>query len=218
MKKKKHVNAIFYYSDNVSQLLTDALAFYTAISTPPGNGAVTIPSATITAAQGRVATARAAEGNVNTRTIGAAGARDIAVQAVITDIQNFVAIVQTAANNAPNETAATTIVTECGLHTKKQPSKTKPGFAVKNDATTAGLVDFIYKAAAKGLKACYETQESTDNVNWVTVKTSPDARYTYTHGKPSGTKLYFRGRMILSELKGGAQAWQVPSTAFIFVL
>ena len=140
------------------------------------------------------------------------------MQAVITDIQNFVGIVQTAANNATNATIATTIVTECGLHTKKQPSKTKAGFAVKNDATTAGEVDFIYKAAAKGLKACYETQESTDNINWVTVKTSPDARYTYAHGKPSGTKLYFRGRMILSELKGGAQAWITPSVVYLFVL
>src|ERR1017187_9889863 len=106
MKKKKHVNAIFYYSDNVSQLLTNALAFYIAISTPPGNGAVTIPAASITAAQNRVAAARTAEGNVNTRTIGAADARDIAVNLVITDIQNFVAIVQTASNNATNETIA----------------------------------------------------------------------------------------------------------------
>ena len=218
MKKKKHVNAIFYYNDNVSQLLTDALAFYIAISTPPGNGVVTIPPAVITAAQNRVAAARIAEGNVNTRTIGAAGARDVAVQAVITDIQNFVGIVQTAANNAADATIATTIVTECGLHTKKQSSKTKPGFAVKNDATSAGFVDFIFKGPGKGTRACYEIQESPDNITWVTVKVSLDTLSKYAHGKSGGTKLYFRGRMILSEKKGGAQAWQIPPTAFIFVL
>ena len=218
MKKRKHVNAIFVYNENVSQFLTDALAFIIALSTAPGNTVVTIAATAITAARNHITAAQTAETNVASRTIGTANTRDVAVNQVITDVQNFVAIVQTAANNAPDVATATSIVTECGLVTRKPSNKTKAGFNVKNDAATAGLVDFIYKAAAQGLKACYETQESLDNINWVTVKTSPDSSYTFAHGKASGTKVYFRGRIILSEKKGGAQAWITPPTAFIFVL
>ena len=110
------------------------------------------------------------------------------------------------------------IITECGLHTRKITSKTKAGFTVGNDATTAGLLDFVFKAATGGVGASYETQQSTDNIAWATVKTSPDSSSTYAHGAVSGTKLYHRGRVILSEKKGGAQAWITPPVPYIFVL
>lgn len=167
MKKRKHVNAIFVFNENVSQFLTDALAFLIALSTAPGNTVVTIAAAAITAARNHITAAQTAETNVASRTIGTAGTRDVAVNQGITDVQNFVAIVQTAANNAPDVATATSIVTECGLVTRKPSNKTKAGFAAKNDPTTGGLFDFIYKAAAKGLKACYETQESLDNITWL---------------------------------------------------
>src|ERR1700758_607761 len=120
MKKKKHVEAIFTFSDNVSQLLTDALAFYKAISTAPGDTHVSIPAADITTAQGHVTTAQTAEGSTNTRLQGTTDNRDIAVNVVITDVMNFVALVQIAVNNALTPIAAAAIVTDCGLHTRKQ--------------------------------------------------------------------------------------------------
>ena len=218
MSKRKHVNAVFATSENVSQFLTDALTFYTAISTPPGSTAVTITPAAITAAQGRVATARTAESAVGTGTMGLAAARDIAVAAVETDVRNFTALVQIAANSAVDAATATTIITECGLVTKKIGSKTKDGFSVALNSTTAGLLDLVFKAPVKNVKASYETQQSVDNLNWVTVNVSPDSRNTYAHGMASGTKLYFRGRVILSVKKGGAQAWLTPSISFIYTL
>ena len=218
MSKRKHVTAVFATSENVSQFLTDALTFYTAIATPPGSTAVIIPPAAITAAQGRVATARTAESAVGTGTIGLAATRDIAVAAVETDVKNFTALVQIAANNAVDAATATAIVTECGLVTKKNGSKTKDSFAVTLDAITAGLLNFTFKAAAQGLHACYETQQSIDNATWVTVKVSSTGNYTYAHGMPTGTKLYFRGRVILSDKKGGAQAWLTPSVGYLFTL
>jgi len=64
-----------------------------------------------------------------------------------------------------------------------------------------------FKAAARGARACYELQESTDGINFVTVKVSPDSHYKYAHGKAEGTKIWFRGRLSLSEKMGGAQTW-----------
>ena len=217
MKKRKHVNAIFIFDDNVSIFLNDALAFYIALSIAPGNTHVTIPQAEITAAQGNVATAQTSESAVATRKKGTAADRDVDVNAVITDVQNFVALVQIATNNAPNELTAIEIVNDCGLHTRKPAVRTKTGFDVRNDTNTAGSLYIIFKASDKNIKACYETQESSDNINWVTVKTSPDSHYHYTHNKLAGTKLYYRGRVILSEKEGGAQKWMIPPATCIFV-
>ena len=216
MKKRKHVNAIFVYNENVSQFLTDALAFIIAISTAPGNAWVTITAAAITTARNHITAAQTAETNTATRAMGLAGARDLAVQAVVTDVQNFVAQVQIAANNAPDVATAITIVTECGLVTRKPSNKTKGGLSVINDTTVSGTFIVTFKAAAGRAKASYEIQESIDNITWVTVKVSPDSHYLFAHGKPLGTKLYIRGRLSLSEKKGGAQAWITPPTPFIF--
>ena len=218
MSKRKHVNAVFATSENVSQYLTDALTFYTAISTTPGGTFLTITPAAITAAQGRVAAARTAESAVGTGTMGLAAARDLAVGAVETDVKNFTALVQIAANNAVDVATAKTIITECGLVTKRNGAKTKDGFSVTINSVTAGLLDLVYKAPVKNVKASYETQQSMDNVNWLTVNISPDSRNAYAHGMPSGTKLYFRGRVILSVKKGGAQVWLTPSASFIYTL
>lgn len=216
MSKRKHVKAIFTFSKNVSQFLTDAQTFYTAISTAPGSGYVTVTSASITTAQGRITAARTAESAVGTGAMGLAAARDLAVGLVEADVRNFVMIVQAATNNALDVATATTIVTECGLNTRKAASKTKNDFEVVNDAQSAGVLDVVFKAVGNGKNACYETQMSTDNINWATVKISPDSRITLPHGSVSGSKLYFRGRVILSERNGGPQSWITPPSAYIF--
>lgn len=227
-KKQKHVEAIFHFDENVSQLLTDAQAFYAAVApagamgtgSPAGAGSVyvTFTVAQISTALLHLAACRTAESEVTQRTKGTAPARDLTLAAVITDLHNFVATVQISVNNAPDLATAKAIVGACALHTRKDTHKTKAPFNVKNDHTTAGEVDFIFKAAAKGLRASYEIQVSTDNLTWVTIKVTPDSRSKFLHGKPSGTKLYFRGRIILGEKKGGAQEWLIPPVAFIYVL
>lgn len=218
MTKKKHVSAFFTFNSNVSQFLTDAQAFYTAISTAPGSSYVTVTPASITAAQAHITTARTAETAVSTGSIGLASARNLAVAVVETDVRNFMLIVQGAANNAPDLATATTIITECGLTTRRVTSKVKLPFDVLNDDTTAGLLDIIYKAVPHSMSVCYETQISTDNLSWTTVKVTPDSRITYMHGVASGTKLYFRGRVILGEKKGGAQAWVTPPAPYLITL
>ena len=164
-----------------------------------------------------MATARDSEVKTETRAIGTANARDIDVQAVITDVQNFVALVQIAANNAIDELTAITLVSECGLHTRKPAVRTKNDFDVRNDTNTPGSIYFIFKAYDKNVKACYETQESSDNITWVPAKTSPDSHFHYKHSTPAGIKMYYRGRVILSEKEGGAQYWMSPPASYIFV-
>lgn len=218
MKKPPHVHVYFEFSTNVSQMLSDALAFIIAISTLPGSAWVTIATATISASKSKITTAQTAETNTSTRAIGTADARDIAVKPVIVDIENYVAIVQTAVNNASDVATATTIAHECGLHIREIAITTKGDFKVTNDKTAAGVIDVIFKAASKGVHACYELQESADGVTFVSVKVSPDSRYKYAHGKATGTKLWFRGRISLSEKRGGAQAFLAPTIPFINVL
>jgi hypothetical protein len=216
MKKPQHTTAFFIFDDNPSQMLNDALAFLTAISTPPGNTWVTIAAAAIAATKTKITTAQAAETNTKTRTIGAAKARDLAVSPVVTDVLNYVAIVQTAVNNAPNEATALTIITECGLHYKEPVIINKNDFKSENDAATSGVVDIVFKAAPRGVHACYELQESIDGINFTPAKVSPDSRYKYAHGKAIGTKLWFRGRISLSEKRGGAQTWLYPVDVFLY--
>jgi hypothetical protein len=133
----------------------------------------------------------------------------------MTDVNNFVLIVQTAVNNAPNEAAAKQIVSDCGLHTKKFTPVTKGDFKIENDTKVAGELDVIFKAAPKKARAAYELQESTDGVNYVTVKCSPDAHFKYPHQKTLGTKLWFRGRVNLGDKKGGAQPWLYPPESIL---
>ena len=79
MTKRKRVGAIFIFNENVSQFLTDASIFYTALSTTPGSTFVTIPPATMTAAQTHLTAARSAESAAGTGAMGLASARDLAV-------------------------------------------------------------------------------------------------------------------------------------------
>ncbi len=216
MKKPQHTTAYFIFDDNVSQMLSDVLAFLTAISTAPGNTWVTIAAAAIAATKTKITTAQTAESNTKTRAIGMANARDLAVEPVVIDVQNYVAVVQTAVNNAPNKATALTIIRECGLHSKLPVIINKNDFKVTNNTTTNGMVNIVFKAAGEGIHACYEIQESIDGINFTPAKVSPDSRYKYAHGKAAGTKLWFRGRISLSEKRGGAQLWLTPAVAFIF--
>ena len=227
-KKPKQIGVIFNYDENVSQLLTDAVALYEAVSaanqisagSPAGAGSiyVSFTNAQITGFMAHVATARSAETAATMRTTGAAPARNNALAPVIIDIQTVVLAVKSVVINTHNITLATTIVTACTLHTRRVTTKIKAAFEAHTDKTTAGKVDFIYKAPGKGIKTCYVTWVSIDNSNWTIAKITPDSSTTFAHGHASGTKLYFRGQIILSDKKGGAQAFIIPPVAYIYVL
>jgi hypothetical protein len=215
MKKRKHVVAYFVGSDNVSQYLSNALTYYLALLAQ-GTTYVTFGAGVIAAAQTRAEAAQVAESKVPLGGLGAADARDLIVAPVITDVQNFVLLVQAASNNATTVAAATAAVTGCGLVTRKPVVTTKDSYTVTND-TTPGMVDVVFKAASKGVRACYQTAESLDNVTFTIVKTLPDSRHSFAHGHPKDTKVYYKGRVILSAKNGEEQAWITPPTLYIIV-
>jgi len=215
MNKRKHVAAIFPFTENVSQLLTNVKAFYTTVSTAPGNTHVTIAATTMGTAQTNLTKALSAEAAVKTRTIGTSSARDAILATVITDVRSFVLLVQASANLAPDEVTATQIVTECGLKTRADAVRVKKDFEVRNDDNEAGVIDFIFKAAGQGIRATYEVQESTDGITFTTVKTSPTSSSKYTHGKAAGTRMIYRGRLVLSEKNGNEQAWIVAPAIYV---
>jgi len=216
MKKRKQVKAIFWFAINVSQFLSDALAFYKALLNPPGSSHVSFASGVISAAQTRATNAQNAESNVTSHTVGLTKTRDVALGLVTTDVDNFVMVVQTAVNNAADVATANQIVADCLLHTKKYTPPSKDAFKIENDELLPGQIDVSFKAAANRARASYELQESTDGINYATVKCSPDAHFKYPHLKSLGTKLWHRGRINLSEKKGGAQPWLYPGTAVLF--
>ena len=227
-KKPKQVGVIFDYNENVSQLLTEAIALYESVAganqisagSPAGAGSVYVAftNTQITSFLNHVAAARTAESAATLRTTGAAPARNNALAPVIVDIQTVVLAVKSVVINTPNVTLATTIVTACTLHTHKVTIKTKAAFEAHNDKTTAGEIDFVYKAVKSGLRACYVNWISIDNINWTIAKITPDSSTTFVHGHPSGTKIYLKGQIILSDKKGGAQAFIIPPVAYIYVL
>ncbi|MHB8261312.1 MAG: hypothetical protein ACYDCN_09290 [Bacteroidia bacterium] len=216
MKKKKHINAIFYYSSNDSQFLSDADAFFVVLGTPLVTADVTIPARDLIAARAAVVTARAAVGTSTSRTRGTADAKNLSIEPVVTYVQNFSALVAIAANNAPTVRKANNIVTECLLHTRKPSTKHKDGFTFSNDATIAQQFDFAFKAVPNKVHASYEGSISLDGIKWESVKASPDSRFTFTHAFAVGTKVWGRGRITLSEKKGGQQAWITPPEPFVF--
>ncbi|MHB8259878.1 MAG: hypothetical protein ACYDCN_02825 [Bacteroidia bacterium] len=215
MKKRKHVNAIFWYAVNVSQFLNDAWAFFSKLTTAPGNTHVTVSPTLLAAMQGRITAARTAEANTTTRARGTANTRNTAVDLVIADVQTMEALVQTPVNAATDVLTAETIVTDCGLHTRKKTVKTKPDISVANDTSTNQEIDVAFKAAPNGIKCSYQLDISLDGIIFTLGKVSPDSRYKYVHTHPVGTKLWTRGRLNFSEKKGGEQAYIYPTVPFL---
>ncbi|HEX7413606.1 MAG TPA: hypothetical protein VF411_06125 [Bacteroidia bacterium] len=215
MKKRKHVNAIFWYAGNVSQFLNDAWAFFIKLTTAPGNTHVTVSATLLAAMQGRINAARAAEAATTTRARGTANTRNTAVDLVITDVQTMEALVQTPVTAATDVLTAENIVTDCGLHTRINTVKTKADLTVANDTSINQAIDAAFKAAPRGFKCSYQLDISLDGITYTLGKVSPDSRYKYVHTHPVGTKLWLRGRLNFSEKKGGEQAYIYPTIAFL---
>lgn len=202
MAKKKHVVAVFTFSENVPQFLDDVNAFKQSLTTAPGNTHVTVPAADITQLTDDVADLVAAQALAASGEDGTAADRDVAWDVVITDVRGLVQIVQKAADVAATEEVAIAIVQGCGLRVKSRGVFVKPDFAAKLDKNVQGLVKLVSKAAQKGVRASYEWQHSANGVNFTTIKITTKSRTTWLSGIAPGTKAYFRKRVIIEDLAG----------------
>ena len=199
MGKKKHVVAIFKFSPSIPQFMLDALSFKNKLTTPPGNTRVTVDPLAITNFGNHLDALKDAETNVKPGGNIPAADRDEALEVVKTDVRGFVALVQLAANAAPDELTSVGIVEDCGLHVRKVTARAKPDIEAKPDKKQSGLITLISKAADKKLAASYEWQSSADGINFTQVKVTTRSRYKWVSGLAAGTKVYLRKRVITNK-------------------
>ena len=206
MGKKKHVVAIFKFSPSIPQFMLDALSFKNKLTTPPGNTRVTVDPLAITNFGNHLDALKDAETNVKPGGNIPAADRDEALEVVKTDVRGFVALVQLAANAAPDELTSVGIVEDCGLHVRKVTARTKPDIEAIADKKQSGLITLVSKAAKQGIRASYVWESSLDGITFTGVKVATRSRYKWQSGLAAGTKVYLRKKVVTSK-DDGEPSW-----------
>jgi hypothetical protein len=192
--------AVLLLPTKVLDLIKAAQAIVTAMTGNPRFPAPIPPLLTVT---GLITTLSQAEQATATRAKGTVQARNAARRAVHQALDSLKAYVQTIADAAQPEDAAT-IVTSAGMTAKKAAVHVKPPFAATAGALT-GSVKLTVRSA--GRRASYEWQSSIDGgKTWVDATPSLQAKTTIT-GLPVGTTVQVRFRAII---KGGPDNWSQP--------
>jgi hypothetical protein len=184
----------------VLDLLKAAQAIVTAMTGNSRFPAVVPPLSTVT---GLITTLAQAEQATATRAKGTVQPRNAARRALVQALGALKAYVQTVADAAQPEDAAT-IITSAGMTSKKEATRVKPPFAA-----TAGVLSGSVKLAVRsaGRRASYEWQYSGDGgKTWVDATPSLQAKTTIT-GLPVGSTVQVRFRAII---KGGPDNWSQP--------
>jgi len=200
-----HVVAVLLLPRKVGDLLKVAQAIVTAMTGDPSFPAPVPPLPTVT---GLITKLAQAEQATATRTKGTVPARNAARLALVQALGALKAYVQTVADGAQPEDAAT-LIASAGMTSKKAPARTKPAFAARA-GQTSGSVKLAVKSA--GPRAFYEWQYSVDGgKTWVDAAPSVQARTTVS-GLPVGSTVQFRFRAIV---KGGPEDWSQPLGALV---
>ncbi|HEX8793988.1 MAG TPA: hypothetical protein VF765_23765 [Polyangiaceae bacterium] len=192
--------AVLLLPTKVLDLLKAAHAIVTAMTGNPRFPAPVPPLPTVT---GLITTLAHAEQATATRAKGTVQARNAARRAVVQALGALKAYVQTIADAALPEDAAT-IITSAGMTPKKAAVRVKPPFAATAGALS-GSVKLTVRSA--GHRASYEWQSSIDGgKTWVDATPSLQAKTTIT-GLPVGSTVQVRFRAII---KGGPGNWSQP--------
>ncbi len=142
-----------------------------------------------------------AETNAEAKIVGAAAARDLIYQQVVSDLHQWLGFVQGLADKLNNATAAINLIQLAGFEVKGVGSRAKPILKAKLN-TNNGVVSLIAKAADK--RAAYNWQYSTDlGTTWVNMPPTLQAKTTIS-GLTMSDKLAFR---VQSITKDGANDW-----------
>lgn len=194
------VLVVLHLPTKVADLLKVAQAIVTAMTGNPSFPAPVPPLPTVT---GLITKLAQTEQATATRTKGTIPARNAARLALVQALGALKAYVQTVADGAQPEDAAT-LIASAGMTSKKAPARSKPAFAAKA-GQTSGSVKLAVKSA--GHRAFYEWQYSVDGgKTWVDAAPSVQARTTVS-GLPVGSTVQFRFRAIV---KGGPEDWSQP--------
>jgi hypothetical protein len=201
----QRIVAVLLLPTKVSDLLKVAQAIVTAMTGNPHFPAPIPPLSTVT---GLITKLDQAEQATATRTKGTVPVRNAARLALAQALGALRAYVQTVADAALPEDAAS-IVASAGMTAKKAPTRNKVPFAAKAGALS-GSVKLAVKSA--GRRAGYEWQYSTDGgKTWVEAAPSLQAKTTIS-GLPVGSTLAFRFRAVV---KSGPEDWSQPINVVI---
>ena len=148
-----------------------------------------------------------AENLAATRANGAATARNVAKAALIVELKQLGAYVQSVADGDAENSAA--IIESARISVRKVPVRPARVFNAAQGPTT-GTAKLVAHSASN--RAAYEWEYSTDGgKTWVAAPPSLQAKTTVT-GLPAGTSVQFRYRAVT---KAGAADWSNPVTLLV---
>ena len=149
------------------------------------------------------------QGKVVAKIVGAGALRNLQLSTVKTNINDWVAAIQSLADNSPTIETAIAIIQAAGLEVKINGVRVKAPFAAKSRIGFSGIAFLIMKAVHLG---SYDWQVSYDKgLTWIPLPGTRIAK-TQMSGLTLGTMLLFRGRANVGNVEG---AWM---TAVLFVV
>ena len=142
-----------------------------------------------------------AETNAEAKIVGAAAARDLLYQQVVSDLHQWLSYVQSLADRLNNPSAAINLIQLAGFEVKGVGRKSKPILKAVLDTKT-GITTLTAKAAAD--RAAYNWQYTNDlGTTWINIPPTLQAKTTIS-GLTLSEKLAFRVQSITKE---GANDW-----------
>jgi hypothetical protein len=179
-----------------------------AIEAAMASASTTFPSPTPTLAQltSDISTLVTAEAAAKTRAKGAVQTRDAKLAAVVADLKQLVAYVETVANANPVNAAA--IINSAGMVVRKQPTSSKNDLNFRKTAASGSVVAMA--RVGTRAKESHDWEYSTDGgKTWVSVPSTQQAKTTIT-GLTPGSTVQVKTRSLS---KTGYSAWTDPVSA-----
>jgi hypothetical protein len=203
----KHATVVLRFDKRVPVFIVQISAVLTAIGGDPTM--FPSPDPLLSDVQDHLDALADAEALARGRTIGAASARDDALQVVKDDARALVAYVQVRCNLSPEAAAA--IAEAAGMRLKTATPRSKPLLQIKR--VSPGAVRIIARAARKGQKTFYDWAYSADGGHsWLALQSTTGAS-TELAGLTALTTYAFRFRKVD---RSGPGAWSDVVT-FILV-
>jgi len=160
----------------------------------------TAPTPTVPSVTTSVNNLETAEILASTRVAGSVSARDLKYDVVLKAVHGLLNYVQNLADNAPDEATAISIITASGFDLKNAGIRVKAPIAVKNGAVSGSV---LISAKSAGARTSYNWRYSVDNVTWIELPTTIQAKTTVS-GLTPATIVHFQCRSIT---KTGAGNW-----------
>lgn len=139
----------------------------------------------------------AAEAIAQTRVVGSVADRDVKYDKVVDDVHNWLAYVQTLADNAADEATSVLIIESSGFDLRKRGVRVKAPMEAKQ-GDVSGSVKLTARSQGR---ASYQWQKSSDGVAFTNLPATLQAKTT-ADGFTPGNAYYFRCRPVTKSGEG----------------